>query len=238
LVREVEKMDRTRKLYTVALCIAAVLFACAGVNASVLNVSDIQISNPGTFYSYAAGTGNLSLNSSITGLLKLTGESYNYSITNATINMSSALVQDTSTGGLAIGLFSGGQTITITGTINYTPTNTTVYTGTILAATMYIDSSGTWKLAESTGAINGNVNFVPTTTVGLGSGITFGSNVLKIGNFRSDFAFKGLIPNPTKFAATQTLKGVASTIQMTAIPEPASIALFVLSLVTLGIKKK
>ncbi|MCE5341626.1 MAG: PEP-CTERM sorting domain-containing protein [Planctomycetaceae bacterium] len=232
-------MDRTRKLYTVALCIAAVLFACAGVNASVLNVSDIQISNPGTFYSYASGTGSLSLNSSITGLLKLTGESYNYSFTNASISMSSTLVQDTSTGGLANGLFSGGQTITITGTIKYTPTNTTVYTGTILAATMCIDSSCQWILTESTsGAINGNVNFIPLTTVGLGSGITFGSNVLKIGDFRSDFAFKGLLTNPTKFATTQTLRGVASTIQITAIPEPTSIAIFVLSLVTLGLKKK
>ncbi len=231
-------MDRTRKLYIVAICTLAVLFLCAGANAAVLYVSDIQISNPGTFYSYASGTGTLNLNSAVTGLFKLTGESYNYSLTNASISMSSALVQDTSTGGYASGLFSGGQTITITGTIKYTPTNTTVYTGTILAATMCIDSSCEWILTESTsGAINGNVNFTPSTTVGLGNGITFGSDVLKIGNFRSDFAFKGLLSNPTKFAATQTLRGVASTIQMTAIPEPTSIAIFVVSLVTLGLKK-
>ncbi|GEM_PF-6902203 len=233
-------MDRMRKLYTIALCTVAVLFSCAFVNASVLNVSDIQISNPGTFYSYASGTGSLNLNSSIAGLIKLEGSSaYTYSISNATINMTSALVQDTSAGGLASGLFAGGSTITITGTIKHTPTNTTIYTGTILVATMCIDSSCQWVLTESTsGAINGNIDFITSKTAGLGSGITFGGDTLKVGNFRSDFAFKGLIPNPTKFAATQTLRGVASTIQMTAIPEPASTALFLLSLAALRIKRK
>jgi hypothetical protein len=216
------------------------IFACAYANAAILNVSDIQISNPGTFYSYASGTGSLNLNSAVSGLIRLDGQSlYNYSITGATINITSALVQDTSTGGLASGLFEGGRTITITGTIKHIPTNTTIYTGTILAATMCIDSGCQWILIESTsGAINGNVDFIPSKTVGLGSGIAFGGDTLKLGNFRSDFAFKSIIPNPTKFAATQTLRGLASTIQMTAIPEPVSAAMFAMALAALRIKKK
>lgn len=233
-------MDRMRKLYIFKLFVAAVFFTYTYAHASILNVADIQISNPGTFYSYASGAGSLILNSSVSGLIRLDGQSsYNYSISNATINLTSALVQDTSTGGLASGLFAGGRTLTLTGTIKHTPTNTTIYTGTILAAVMCIDSSCQWILTESTsGAINGNVNFIPSTAVGLGSGITFGGDVLKLGNFRGDFAFKNIIPNPTKFAAAQTLRGLSSTIQMTAIPEPISAVLFTMALIALRTKKK
>jgi len=209
-------------------------------DAAVLQVSDIQIACPGSFYTYSSGSGNLNLNLSFTGLLKLEGdESYNYSISNANIILSSTLVQDTSSSGYASGLFQGGQTLTITGTIKNISTGATVYTGTILAATMDIDSTETWTLTESPSlAINGNVDFNPNTATGLGSGITLGSDILKIGSFRSDFAFKGLMTNPAKFATAQTLMGISSTVQITAIPEPASIFLFAATLLAFRVKRK
>ncbi|OHB49845.1 MAG: hypothetical protein A2Y10_09475 [Planctomycetes bacterium GWF2_41_51] len=207
-------------------------------DAAILNVSDIQIACPGVFYSYSGSSGNLNLNLSFTGLLKIENESYDYSISSAKIIMSSALVQDTSSSGYASGLFSGGRTMTITGTIKHTPTNTTVYTGTILAATMDIDSTETWTLTESPSlAINGNVDFTPDTTFGLGSGINFGSDIIKIGSFRSDFAFKGLMSNPTRFNTNQTLMGVSSTVQITAIPEPVSFIIFATAALALRFKK-
>ena len=233
-------MGVRKKTRIVTAGAVVLLYVCIFANATILQVSDIQIACPGTFYKYTSGSGGLTMNLSCTGLLKLEGDTtYNYSLSSAKIIISSALVTDTSSGGYASGLFQGGQTITITGTITDKTTSTVVYTGTILVATMDISSSQTWSLVESAStAINGGVDFNPSTTVGLGSGITYGSDVLKIGAFSSYFSFKSLMTDPTKFAATQTLMGTSSTVQLTAIPEPASILMFVSALLALRIKRK
>ncbi|MEN6386467.1 MAG: PEP-CTERM sorting domain-containing protein [Phycisphaerales bacterium] len=231
---------RKKRNYLFRASATFVLVISAIANSAILQVSDIQITCPGAFYSYASGTGGLNINRTVIGLLELHGAAtYDYSISNGNVTITSALVQDTSSGGLARGTFAGGRTMTLTGTITHTATATTIYTGTIFSALMTIDSTGTWILAESPSlAINGSVEFNPNTTVGLGAGIAYGGNVLKLGAFRSDFSFKGLQPNPTKFNVTQTLMGTASTIQITAIPEPASLLMFVTALGALRIKKK
>jgi hypothetical protein len=232
-----EKMKRKRN-YIFWSC-ATVLLSTAISNAAILQVSDIQITCPGVFFTYTSGTGTLNLNKSVIGLLKLQGSStYDFSISSAVLSFTDALIQDTSSGGYARGLFAGGRTMSLTGTIKYTSTGTTVYSGTIFSALMTIDSTGTWVLAESpSSAINGNVEFNTDTNIGLGSGISFGSDILKFGSFRGDFAFKGLQPNPSRFAVTQNLIGTASTLQLTAIPEPASIIMFVAAIATLRLKK-
>lgn len=226
-----------KKMKILTVSVAVVLCASIGANATNLYVSDIQLTDPGKFYSYSSGVGDLNLPANCSGLMKLEEEEvWNYSLTSCKIYMTSALVQDISSGGYAAGRFATGRTMTITGTLKYQ--GTSFYTGTILVATMD-EPNATWVLAESVSlAINGSAEFAPNTTQGLGSGIAYGSDTLKIGHFRTDFAFKGVTPNPSNFVTAGSLMGTASTIQMVAIiPEPATILLLSTAALALRIRK-
>ncbi|MGA2914736.1 MAG: PEP-CTERM sorting domain-containing protein [Sedimentisphaerales bacterium] len=228
-------VGKKMKILTASVVVA--LCASIAANASILYVSDLQLTNPGKFYSYASGAGSLSLSPGFSGIMKLEEEAvWNYSIS-GTISLSSALVGDISSGGYAKGLFATGRIVTITGTIKYIPTNTSIYTGTIISATMD-EPDATWVLAESpSSAINGSAEFATNTTLGLGSGIAHGSDILKIGHFRIDFAFKSVSPNPSVFNTTQNLISSSNTLQITAIPEPATILLLSTAALALRIRK-
>lgn len=229
-----------KKTNVLAIGAAVVLCTCILTQAAILQIEDIQLGIPGYFYAYSGGVGTLSLPASRTvGSMRLVGGAYDYSITNYTASMSSLLVQDTSSSGWASGNFQGGRTLTVTGDIKYKPTNTVIYSGTILVANMTINAAQTWMLQENhyTYAINGSVDFLPDTTIGLGQGIVQGTDVLKMGLFGGNFSFKIPSPNPTNFSVTRIM-GTTSTIQLTAIPEPATITLFTIAALALRIRKK
>jgi len=227
-----------KKMKIAAISVVVVLCASIIANASILYVSDLQFTNPGKFYSYASGAGNLSLASGYSSIMKLSNdEVWNYSISGGAISLSSTLVQDISSGGYAKGRFATGRTVTVTGTLKYKPTGESIYTGTIISATMD-EPNATWILAESPSlAINGSAEFAIDTTVGLGSGIVFGSDTIKMGQFRIDFAFKSVTPNPSKFNVAQNLISTSNTFNIVAIPEPATILMLSTAALALRIRK-
>jgi hypothetical protein len=234
-----------KKTREVAICAAIVfLCACVGVNATTLDVNAMQISIPGQFYSYSAGSGSLNFSSrscSVPTLVFADGSS-NYSITGAKLTFSSALVTDTSQDYMASGLFQGGGTLTLTGGLKYKPTGEIILpaNSTLVVANMRITSDETWLLQELPATtINGSIYFSPdTTVVGLGMGITYGTDTLRLENFRLDFSFKGLSPNPNDFS-TGNISGTTSTIGIAATaPEPATVFLFTIAALAFRINKK
>jgi hypothetical protein len=231
---------KTRRL-TIGVTIVF-LCACVDANATVMYVQDIQIAIGGTFYTYAAGSGSLSFSQKSCSVQTLIfeDESSNYSITGAKLTISSALVTDTSASGIASGLFQGGSELTLTGTLKYKPTGEIILpaNSTLIVADMN-SNQNYWLLHELTGTINGTVYFRPDTSVGLGMGITYGTNILKLDRFRLDFSFKGLTPpNPNDFS-TGNISGTTSTIGIVATtPEPSTILLFITAALAFRINKK
>ena len=232
-----------KKTERLAIGVAIVcLCACVGANATILHVQDVQLATPGQFYTYSAGSGSLLFSNksiSVQTLIFDDGSS-DYSITSAKLTLSSALVTDTSSNNIASGLFQGGGILTLTGTLK-TKSGITILpaNSTLLVANMDITSSQTWLLQELPATtINGTVYFSPNTTVGLGMGVVYGNDTLKLDQFRLDFSFKGLSPNPNNFT-TGNISGTSSTIGIEAIPEPSTILLFTTAaLAAFRIKKK
>jgi hypothetical protein len=209
----------------------------------MLDVNAMQLSIPGLFYSYSAGSGSLNFSGkscSVPTLVFADGSS-NYGITGAKLTFSSALVKDTSQGYMASGLFQGGGTLTLTGGLKYKPTGEILLpaNSTLIVADMRITSDETWLLHELPATtINGSIYFTPDTTVGLGMGITYGTNILRLERFRLDFSFKGLSPNPDDFS-TGNISGTTSTIGIAAIaPEPATVFLFTMAALAFRINNK
>ena len=241
---------RKRRRSVVAF-IAILLCICTSVHATVLYIQDFSasIGAATTFYTYASDSGNLSLSNisvgSVTlGLEGTTQQPRNggYTITSAKVSISSSLVQDTSSGGLASGNFQGGGTLTLTGTLKYNGGAITASNSLLLSANMVLDSSQTWVLQEidNPSTLDGEIDFLPDVSQGLGFGITNTNNgdILKIDGFRADFSFNGVSPNPDVLNTDQTLKGTASTIQFVAAPEPATVFLFTIAALALRINKK
>ena len=240
-------MEKGARKKTIKVAIgAAIVFlcACVGVNAAtMLDVNAMQISIPGQFYSYSEGSGSLNFSGkscSVQTLVFGDGSS-NYSITGAKLTFSSALVTDTSQDYMASGLFQGGGTLTLTGGLKYKPTGEIILlaNSTLFVADMSITSDETWLLHELPATtINGSIYFTPDTTVGLGMGITYGTDTLRLEKFRFDFSFKGLSPNPDDFS-TSNISGTTSTIGLAAIaPEPATVFLFTMAALAFRINKK
>lgn len=232
---EKEARKRNRR---VTASIAVLLCTCMWADAAVLYFEDIQLALTPvafTFYTYSSGSGNLNLSQlSCTGpTLRLWNEGYgDYTISSGKISISSALVQDTSSGGWASGEFQGGRTLTLTGKLKYKGTQ--FYDGPIIVANMAINSDQTWLFHElgSPSTIEGTVYFDPDATQGLGYGIAHGSDILKIEQFKLDFSFKGLTSNPVNFSTGNIGCGVgsASVIQITAMtPEPTTMVLFTIA---------
>ncbi|MBN1457539.1 MAG: PEP-CTERM sorting domain-containing protein, partial [Sedimentisphaerales bacterium] len=180
--------------------------------------------------------------STIVGNIQTVGASgYDYGLS-ATVNVDNCnLVDDNSSGGWAEGEFAGGAIISLVGDLwdVSTPGTLLIDDGVILQAQMVLTSSQTWTLSEVGGDprdIDGTMDFIPTNG-GLNSGIDLGNgDSLVIGNFRADFGFPNTQPvDPTSFGAISYF-AMASTLQMTAIPEPSTVVL--LSIGALGFLRK
>jgi hypothetical protein len=234
---------------SVVVFIAILLCICTSVHATILNLKSLQLTRPAltTFFTYASNSGSMNLPSNmgvgatVSSLVGLPGNN-GYTISSgATLTMSSsALDHDTSSGGLASGEFNGGGTLTLTGTLNYN--GNIIATGNLLVANMAISSSETWTLQELSGSpivCSGSVQYIPDATQGLGLGISNGlGDILKIGNFRVDFSFNNVAPNPSVFNTNETLKGFSNVIKFESMPEPATIFLFTIAALAFRINKK
>jgi hypothetical protein len=93
-------------------------------------------------------------------------------------------------------------------------------------------ASQAWSLEELTGTpiiLDSSIYFVPTAQ-GLGLGIANGSgDTLKINNFRADFSFLFVTPNPSVLNTDQSLAGRANSIQIVAAASEPSPCMFVLA---------
>ncbi len=223
-----------KKLVTIC-AVVVMLCTSALTQAATLYVQDIILSipPPTTFYTYSSGSGSLSLSNISVGppVLILEGLTGNggYTISSPTVTISSSLVQDTSSGGLASGNFQGGGTLTIAGTLKYNNVAITPAGTNLIVATM---ASQPWSLGELTGTpiiLDSSIYFVPTAQ-GLGLGIANGSgDTLKINNFRADFTFMFVTPNPSVLNTDQSLAGMANSIQIVAAASEPSPCMFVLA---------
>lgn len=227
----------------VAMCIGVVLCTSALTQATTLRIQDIILSIPQstTFYTYSSGSGSLSLSNISVGppVLILEGMTGNggYTISSPTVTISSSLLEDTSSDGLASGNFQGGGTLTIAGNLKYS--GTTIASGNLIVATMV---SQPWSLGELAGTpiiLDSSIYFLPDVTQGLGLGIANGSgDTLKIDNFRADFSFLFVAPNPSVLNTDQSLAGTANSIQIVAeVPEPATMSLLAIGVIALLRKK-
>lgn len=163
--------------------------------------------------------------------------SYDYFFQNGNIAITNADLIDDATsenGGLAKGIFEGGGTLTITGTLQSFITGEIITSGTILVAQM---SSASWYLEElqsppnPANKIRGSAFY---TTVG--GALYNGNNSagLQLCNFRVDFTFPDVVPATTNFGNTSYS---SSNPQLQIVPEPASLAVFGLSTLMVIIKR-
>jgi len=238
---------RKRRRSVVAF-IAILLCICTSVHATVLDLKSLQLTRPAltTFFTYASNSGSMNLPTSmgvgatVSSLVGLPGNN-GYTISGAAFTISSsALDHDTSSGVLASGEFQGGGTLTLTGTLKYN--GNIIASGSLIVANMAISSSETWTLQELSGTpivISGSAQFLPDVLQGLGLGISNGlGDTLRIGNFRVDFSFNNVAPNPNVFNTDQTLQGSSNVIKFEAMPEPATVFLFTMAALALRINKK
>ncbi|MGD0784553.1 MAG: hypothetical protein ABR969_01930 [Sedimentisphaerales bacterium] len=241
---------RKRRRSVVAF-IAILLCICTSVHATVLHIQDVTLSlgipiSPLTFYTYASGSGSLNLPNVTVGqltldLAEIPGGTGGYSISGVKATISSSLIEDTSLDGLASGNFQGGGQLVVTGTLRHDGTAITSANTRLIVANMAISSSETWALGELAGTpitLDGSIQFLPTAE-GLGLGIVHGSDTLKIDNFRADFTFMFVGPDPSVLNTDQSLAGTGSTIQIVAMaPEPATVFLFTMAALAFRINKK
>jgi len=216
------------------------------VHAGLVNVQEISVSFPVAYY-YQGSVGttpgyfHITGASTIVGNIQTVGASgYDYGLS-ATVNVDNCdLVTDNSSGGWAEGEFAGGATISLVGDLWDVddPGTLLVDDGVILQAQMVLTSAETWTLKEvgDPRDVDGTVYFAPNDG-GLNSGIDLGNgDSLVIGNFRADFGFPNTMPvDPTSFG-TISYFAMASTLQMTAVPEPSTVLL--LSIGALGFLRK
>ena len=135
------------------------------------------------------------------------------------------LDEDFSSGDVAQGSFFGGATLTVTGDLWELGTGTYYATDeTLLVATMALDN---WDVTEDGYEyFDGSAFFTPIDG-GLNAGIAVGGgDVLFIGDFRGDFSFNPAMGMPPvdNFESANIL-GMANTVQITAVPEPATFLL-------------
>lgn len=210
-------------VFLIILCVISV-----NSQAATVEVEDIQLPLPIAWWYNWAGGGYLHITNAPTSgaLLRTVGAGgYNYVI-EATVTLTPTyLVNDLSSGGDAYGEFQGGATLTVTGDLKDKDTGIYYATNeTLLVATMALDN---WDVMEDGYEyFDGSAFFTPTNG-GLNTGIAVGGgNVLTIGDFRADFSFNPALGMPpvNNFESANIL-GMANTVQITAVPEPATVLL-------------
>ena len=208
------------------LMIALVSVASAGV----VNVGDIALTMPNTmFYQGGIQGGTFAVNTQmpVFGSLR-TADSlgYDYQIINAVVNTTpSSRLQDTSSNGMASGDFAGGVTLTITGQLMEISTGN-VYAAMPLLAADIVPNGPVWTMQETANTGELDISAIFRAFGGLGAGIAVGNgDVLVIGEFRADFSFGFLSENPINLSGSAPLTSNLATLQITAIPEPATLAL-------------
>ena len=195
--------------------------------AALMEVKDVQFTF-GTTVFYDGASQSFAFNASaITGDLSIpTSPSYEYSIHNAVVSFTnSALVSDTSAGGIANGTFAGGVTLTVTGRLVENATNTEYAPAgsTLIIAAM---DDATWTIQELfTNYAVGSAEF--TTTGGLlyDTGLSAGNVDLMIDRFVMGF-YTSTLTTLSNFGSTN-ITGVAPRVQLytDAVPEPATLSL-------------
>ena len=200
------------------------------LSAALLQVEDIQLPIPACWWYQHTGGENgyfyITNGSTSSAVMRTVGApAYNYKINSGLVTISqSVLIDDLSSGGTAHGEFAGGATLTVEGTVENISTGETSF-GIILEATMDLSALHTWELLED-GYENFDVslNFTPTDG-GLNMGMVVGSDTLIIGVFRADLSFQQCGPGGVDNFSSKNILGMANTIQITAIPEPATVLL-------------
>jgi hypothetical protein len=176
-----------------------------------------------------------------TGLISTTtSANYDYQF-NGTVSITPAnLLQDQTVenGGWAKGVFAGGSTITITGSLwnSATPGTLIINSGTILTAQMPSDS---WYLEElpsppaPANRVRGSAFFSPT-----GGGLYNGNNSagLTLYGFRADYTFASTTPAVTNFSSANSYSCSSPKIQI--VPEPVSMVFFSMVALLLAYKRK
>ena len=200
------------------------------LSAALLQVEDIQLPIPGCWWYQHTGGENgyfyITNGSTSSAVMRTVGApAYNYKINEGLVTIDQCvLIDDLSSGSTAHGEFAGGATLTVEGTVENISTGETS-SGTILVALMDLSALHTWELVED-GYDNFDVshNFTPTDG-GLKTGLVVGSDTLTIGVFRADLSFQQCGPGDVDNFSSMNIMGMGNTIQITAIPEPATVLL-------------
>lgn len=239
-------MKTKRKYAGLAVIVVFFLVFCTYTTGAIIPVQDISMSFPIAFFYQGGSPGyfHLTNTNTIVGNFQTLGAAgYDYAF-DATVNVTHCdLKENTGTGGWASGNFYGGATLTVTGDLwdVSDPSTLLVSGGTILEALMVPTASETWVLSEiggNPGDLDATVYFTPVAlNGGLGSGIELpNGDELVISDFRADFGFPNVMPvDPSSFG-TMGYYAMSSTLQITAIPEPATLAL--LAIGALGVIKR
>jgi len=160
------------------------------------------------------------------GLIKVSGAAgYDYEF-NGTISVGpSALVHDTSVGGVASGSFAGGFGLSMTGDLYPKGHPEQLLLDDVLLLQAQMSEAG-WTLAEdsppASNRVRGAAAFHPTGGA-LGSGVN--PPGLLIGDFNAGFDLQNCTPAVTSFGSTSYSTSIGRTIQISAIPEPVSAVL-------------
>ena len=227
-------MKRCNKSVGLVFLAGFFLVVCAQTPGTIISVQDISMSFPVAYFYEGGSPGYFHLTDTptVVGNLQIVGApGYDYAFSARVTVTHSNLKENTGSGGWASGNFYGGATLTITGDLWHVDDDTTllVDNGTILEAVMVPDATETWVLSEIGGNprdIDATIYFTPSGENGLNPGIDLlNGDDLVIGGFRADFGFPNVQPiDPTSFGMIDYF-AVASTLQITAVPEPATLVL-------------
>ena len=230
-----------KKLLFCTLCVLGIAsFAFPGI----VSVKNISFTLPGSgiyengyFKMISGGTANIQTYNAAQG-------EYEYAVDNLTFDFSPCqLIDDRSTTGASgrvIGDFAGGGVVTLSGDLRETSGSTILHSGKILEAAMVVSVSETWVLQQQNAFVaqlTAALDMVPVDG-GLNTGITVGSDTLRIGDISLGLSF--FIPTTIEdFQSNNTIVLTAPNPLLSAamVPEPATLGLLGLGICFMRRKK-